>query len=73
MKPLAIAGLVLAALGALILVKGLSYESERNVATIGDLTISADQRRMVPTWVGGVAVVGGVMLLGVGLLSRRNS
>ena len=73
MKPLAIAGIVLAALGAFILLKGLNYESSRSVMKGGDLKISAQEERAIPPWVGGVAVVGGVVLLGVGIMRRRNT
>ena len=73
MKPLSIAGIVLAALGAFILLKGLNYESSRSVMKVGDLKISAQEERAIPAWVGGVAVVGGVVLLGVGMMRRRNT
>jgi hypothetical protein len=66
-KPTVIAGIVLVGLGAFVLVKGLSYGSQSNVLKVGDVQVTAEEQRMVPTWVGGVAVVGGLVLIGVGV------
>jgi len=68
---LAIAGIVLAMLGAFVMFKGLSYDSQRSVIRVGDLHVSADEPRTVPAWVGGVAIVGGVLLVAVGIQGRR--
>jgi len=44
--------------------KSLTYNSRSDVVKIGDLEISAEQRRAIPTLVG---VVGGLLLIaGVG-------
>lgn len=71
MKPLMIAGIVVALLGAFILVEGINYGSERSVLTVGDVSVAAEGQRSVPPWVGWVAVVGGVALLGAGFSQRR--
>lgn len=71
MKPTVIAGIVIAGLGAYVLVKGLSYGSQSNVLKVGDVQVTAEERHMVPTWAGGVAVVGGLLLIGTGLGSGR--
>jgi uncharacterized membrane protein len=63
MKPLTIAGLVLAVLGAVIVFRGLSYGSQKSVMRMGDVQVSAEERQVVPTWVGAVAIVGGVLLM----------
>jgi len=73
MKPTVIAGIVIAGLGAFVLVKGLSYGSQSNVLKVGDLQVSAEEQRMVPAWVGGVAVVGGLVLIGAGVGKRRGA
>jgi len=73
MKPLVIAGIVIAGLGVFVLVKGLSYGSQSNVLKVGDLQVTAEEQRMVPAWVGGVAVVGGLMLIGAGVGKRRGA
>jgi hypothetical protein len=71
MKPLVIAGIVLAGLGAFVLLKGLSYGSQSNVLKVGDIQVTAEEHHMVPTWVGGLAVVGGLVLIGVGVSDGR--
>jgi len=72
MKPLVIAGIVIAGLGAFVLIKGLSYGSQSNVLKVGDLKVTAEERHTVPAWVGGVAVVGGLLLIGAGVGSGRH-
>jgi len=71
MKPQLIAGVLLAVLGAFIVFRGLSYASDRSVIQVGDMKASVDARRSVPTWVGGVAIVGGVLLIGAGVRRRQ--
>jgi hypothetical protein len=71
MKPQVIAGVLLAVLGAFIVFRGLSYASDRSVIQVGDMKASVDARRSVPTWVGGVAIVGGVLLIGAGVRRRQ--
>ena len=70
MKPLVIVGIVLAMLGGVVLVRGLSYSSQRDVLKIGDLKVSAEEDRAIPAWVGGVALAGGLILLGAGSRAR---
>ncbi len=71
MKPMVLAGIVIAALGAFVLVKGLTYSSRSNVLKVGDLQVTAEEHRMIPPWVGGLAIVGGLVLVGVGAGKRR--
>ena len=72
MKPMVIAGIVLALLGAFVLFSdGFTFASQRSVLRVGDLEVSAEERRTVPDWVGGVAIVGGLLLVGAGTLGRR--
>jgi len=72
MKPQMIIGIVLMGLGAFILINGLTYGSSRSVMRVGDLQASVEERRAIPPWVGGVAVVGGLVLVGAAL-RRRNA
>ena len=74
MKPTMIAGIVLVVLGAFVLLRGgFSFGSQRSVLRVGDLEVSAEERRQVPDWVGGVVILGGILLIGGGIQSRRNS
>ena len=67
MKPFVIVGILLVALGAFIVFRGLNYGSQRSVIQVGDVRASVDAQRSVPTWVGAVAIVGGALLVGAGL------
>jgi drug/metabolite transporter (DMT)-like permease len=71
MKPQVLGGIVLVVLGALILFTGgLSFGSQRSVMRVGDLEVSAQEQRVIPAWVGGVAIVGGLLLVGTGVRRR---
>ena len=66
MKGLSIAGLLIAALGVFILVKGLTYKRSETVLDVGPLKASVEERRSIPTWAGVVAIVGGLVMVGAG-------
>jgi hypothetical protein len=70
MRPLSLVGIVLLALGAFILFRGLTYKSRDEVLKVGDLKASVEEQRAVPTWVGGVALVAGIALLAAGMKRR---
>ena len=70
MKPVAIVGVVLIVLGAVILFTGGLGFGSRSVMRVGDLEVSAQEQRAVPPWVGGVAIVGGLLLIGTGVRRR---
>ena len=69
MRPLTLAGLALLVLGAFVLLRGLSYTSQKSVLKVGDFNATVEERQAVPPWMGAVAVVGGIVLLVAG--SRR--
>ncbi len=74
MKPVMIAGIVLVLLGAFALFRGgFSFGSDRSVLRVGDLEVTAEERREVPDWIGGVAILGGILLIGSGVQGRRNA
>jgi uncharacterized membrane protein len=73
MKPFVIAGIVLVVLGSFILFRGLSYPAQRSVMKVGDLQVSAEEQRSIPAWVGGVAIVGGLLLAVGGARKRRGA
>ena len=69
MRPLTLAGLALLVLGGFVLLRGLSYTSQKSVLKVGDFNATVEERQAVPPWIGAVAVVGGIVLLVAG--SRR--
>lgn len=74
MKPLAWAGILFIVLGALLLAyQGFSYHHRKSVADIGSLHVTASTEKHVdiPPVVGGIAIVGGIILLVAG--SRRKT
>jgi hypothetical protein len=70
MRVTLIAGVLLAALGGFIVVKGISYTREESVLKLGELEAKVKQKRDVPEWVGGIALGAGLVLIIVGLKQR---
>jgi hypothetical protein len=70
MRPLTLVGILLLALGAFILFRGMSYKSKDEVLKVGDLKASVTEKHAVPTWVGGLAIVAGVVLVAGGMKRR---
>ena len=73
MKPLVIVGVLIAALGAFVLLRGLSYKTTDNVVKIGDLKVTAEEQHAVPAWAGAAAIAGGLVLVGAGMRTRRTT
>lgn len=71
MKPQLMVGIVLVLLGAFIVFRGMSYGSQHSTIQVGDMKASVNERSSVPTWVGAVAIVGGVLLIGAGVPRRQ--
>jgi hypothetical protein len=70
MRPLSLVGILLLAVGAFIVFRGATYKSRDEVLRVGDLKASVEERHAVPTWVGGVAIVAGLVLLAGGMRRR---
>lgn len=66
MKGLSVVGLLIAALGVFILIKGLTYKKSDTVLDVGPLKASVEERKAIPEWVGVAAIVGGLVLVGAG-------
>jgi hypothetical protein len=66
MRSTTLAGIVLLLIGGFIVFRGLSYRSDRSVLKVGDLEAKVEERRAVPTWVGGIVLLGGLALLASG-------
>ena len=63
MNPLRLLGVGLVVFGVFVVFQGLTYKSRSDVVKIGDVQISAEERRAIPTWIGVVGMVGGLLLL----------
>src|ERR1051325_7544826 len=67
MRPAGIIDVLLIVFGALVLVLGgVSCVKERDKGVPGLATITTERRGFIPPWVGGVAVLAGVVLLFAG-------
>jgi hypothetical protein len=69
MKPISIAGIVLVVLGALALAyQGITYTKREKVVDIGPIHATADTQKTIPLppILGGIALIGGVVLLVAG-------
>lgn len=69
MKPITIAGIVLLIVGVLALAyQGINYNRQETVMNVGPMRVSTEthDRLPLPPILGGLALVGGVVLLVVG-------
>lgn len=69
MKPLFLAGIVLVVLGALALAyQGFSYTRHEHVMDVGPMHVTTEthDRISIPPIFGGIALVGGIVMLVVG-------
>jgi uncharacterized membrane protein len=72
MKPIAIVGVILIILGVVALAyQGITYTTKEKVIDLGPLKVEAKREKTIPLppVLGGIALVGGIVLLIVG--SRR--
>jgi Na+-transporting methylmalonyl-CoA/oxaloacetate decarboxylase gamma subunit len=69
MKPIAIIGMVLIVLGAIVVaMQGVSYVRDRHEVSMGPIQVAAEERGFIPPVVGVVALVAGVAVV---LIGRR--
>ena len=73
MKPSMIGGVVLVAIGIFVLMTSPSMTTRHDVLRVGDLKVSADERQSLPTWLGGVLIAGGAVVIALGLRGRRSA
>jgi uncharacterized membrane protein len=69
MKPISILGILLIVLGALALAyQGITYTKREKVVDIGPIHATADTQKTIPLppILGGIALIGGVVLLVAG-------
>ncbi len=73
MKPIIWIGIVLIVLGGLMLAyQGINYTREKNVLDVGSVHVTAETQRRIPLppVFGGLALVGGVVLLVMGASNK---
>jgi len=67
MRLLIIVGILIAILGAFIVFGGISYNSQQMVVKLGGFHASLEEHRVISAWVGGIAIAGGLVLVGAGI------
>jgi uncharacterized membrane protein HdeD (DUF308 family) len=67
MRVLQILGAILIVGGLFVLLKAPAYSSEKSVFKIGDVEAKVTQQHAIPPWVGGAAIVAGVILIVAGV------
>lgn len=70
MRVALISGAALAAVGAFLLLVGVSYTREESFFKVGEFEAKMQQEHRVPDWIGGVALGAGLVLFAVGLKKR---
>jgi hypothetical protein len=50
-------------LGGIILARGLSYHTKKDVLDIGQVRVTTDSKQSVAPWIGGVVALGGLVLV----------
>ena len=71
MRPLSLAGIALICVGAFLLIRGGTFTTRRDVLEVGDVKLTADEKQTIPPWVGGVAIIAGVVVMAAGMRQRR--
>lgn len=66
-----IVGAALAALGAVILLRGINYKTTHNVVKIGDMHMTDTDSHGVPPWVGIATGVSGLLIIAMGAKKRK--
>ena len=70
MRVLLIIGILLIAFGGYVLAGGFSYQAEKKSVDLGVLKASISETRVVPKWVGGLLIAGGLGLCFYGARRR---
>ena len=63
MRATLVLGILLLLAGGYILVQGFIVTTNREVLNVGPLQASVSEKKNVPTWVGGVGVAAGLVLI----------
>jgi hypothetical protein len=63
MRVMLLAGLALVLAGSVVLYRGGTFTSRRDVLKVGDLKVTAEEQHPIQPWIAGAAVLAGVVLL----------
>ncbi len=63
-------GIALIVLGVFVYFQGADVSSRKDVLSVGDVKITAQESRAVPPWAAGIAIAAGVVLLVAGARQR---
>jgi hypothetical protein len=72
-KPLTIVAIILIVIGIVVLAQqGITYKTQKDVVNFGPFHVTAEETKtvLVPPILGGIALVGGVVLLVVSMKRR---
>ena len=64
-------GAAMILVGGFILARGVSYTRRTDVVNLGAVRVSADEKKAIPPWIGGVIALAGLAVVFTG--GRRNS
>ena len=70
MRGLIIGGVAIACLGAFVFIRGASFTSRRNVLQVGDVKVTATEKRSIPPWAGVLGFVVGAGMVVAGIRRR---
>jgi hypothetical protein len=70
MRALRIVGAILIAGGLYVLIKSPTYSSDKSLFKVGQVEAKLQQDHEVPSWVGGVALAAGIVLVVAGVRKR---
>ncbi len=73
MRPASIIGLLLLIAGVATLVLGGTFTKSRDVLEVGDLKVSASERRPISPWIASAAILAGAALVIGGMTSKNGS
>ena len=70
MRPLSLLGIALICVGAFLLIRGGTFTTRKDVLKVGDVKLTADEKQTILPWVGGIAIVAGVVVVAAGMRQR---
>lgn len=73
MRPMIIAGILAAVLGAFMLLRGGGFTSRNDMGHMGDATVMVNERQSIVPWAGGFALVVGLGLIVAGARQRSGN